>query len=202
MIQMVTGRKGSFNRTPKVSKRTHVPPYALLFNLGVLMLMLAYATRAVMYGEYSGAVIPIVNIMLYSYGLIRFVGILDSIGDMFPSLRRLAIASIDALSRLGRLGAPIFSPLGNRYVAIPGLATVLILATPVPSGSRNPTFPASPAQQSSAYAPAARQPATFAPIVQLASSGSVFTGARHGDSAEPEDTTEDAPSVDSSGGRP
>ncbi len=136
IFQMVTGRKGSFVRTPKVSRRTYVPPYALLFNLGVLMLMLAYATRAVMYGEYSGAVIPIVNILLYSYGLIRFVGILDSLGDMFPSLRRVAIALADALAWLGKLCAPIFAPLGYRYVSVPGLTAALILATPAPSGSR------------------------------------------------------------------
>jgi cellulose synthase (UDP-forming) len=136
ILQMVTGRKGSFVRTPKVSKRTYVPPYALLFNLGVLMLMLAYATKAVMYGEYSGAVIPIVNILLYSYGLIRFVGILDSLGDMFPSLRRLALAVTGALGRFGNLVAPVFAPFGNRYVAVPGLTVALILATPNPSGSR------------------------------------------------------------------
>ncbi len=138
IVQIVTGRKGSFMRTPKVSRRTYVPPYALLFNLGVLMLMLGYATRAVMYGEYSGAVIPVVNIMLYSYGLVRYVGILDSIGDMFPALRRLAIAARDALSSLADLVGPVLAPLGRRQVAIPGLATALILMTPAPSGSRIP----------------------------------------------------------------
>lgn len=162
IVQLVTGRKGSFMRTPKVSRRTYVPPYALLFNLGVLMLMLGYATRAVMYGEYSGAVIPVVNIMLYSYGLVRYVGILDSIGDMFPALRRWVLAAMNALSDLARLVGPVLAPLGKRQVAIPALATALILMTPAPSGSRI-------AGESTATAPR-----TIAPIVYPAFDRFVF----------------------------
>ncbi|MBU2532136.1 MAG: glycosyltransferase family 2 protein [Alphaproteobacteria bacterium] len=182
IVQLVTGRKGSFNRTPKVSSRTYVPPYALLFNLGVLMLMLGYATRAVMYGEYSGAVIPIVNILLYSYGLIRFVGILDSIGDMFPRLRRMAVAATDALARLAEQVAPVFAPLNNnRYVSIPGLAAALVVLTPAPSGSRMSTdvAPAAPPALVSAPMPQASRttpplmiaPLMIAPVVYPAFDG-------------------------------
>ncbi|WP_170314655.1 glycosyltransferase family 2 protein [Aquibium carbonis] len=203
IVQMVTGRKGSFNRTPKVSSRTYVPPYALLFNLGVLMLMLAYATRAVMYGEYSGAVIPIVNILLYSYGLIRFVGILDSIGDMFPALRRMALACTDALTRLSRLSVPFLPPMGNRYVTVPGLAAALILLTPAPSGSRIPAAPESPAPAAStSAAPVHRLPMTMTPPAHPVVDGVAFNGSRLGDPAPQEGTTVDAPSVDPEAPRP
>lgn len=177
IVQMVTGRKGSFMRTPKVSRRTYVPPYALLFNLGVLMLMLGYATRAVMYGEYSGAVIPVVNILLYSYGLVRFVGILDSLGDMFPSLRRWILAILEVLSGLGRLVAPVFAPLGNRYVSIPGLASALILMTPAPSGSRIPADSIPTPPRVAAPASLLRPPLTIAPVVYPAFDGLAIVGA-------------------------
>jgi len=178
IVQLVTGRKGSFMRTPKVAKRTYVPPYALLFNLGVLLLMLAYATRAVMYGEYSGAVIPIMNILLYSYGLIRFVGILDSIGDMFPALRRWALACTDALSRLARLSVPFLPPLGNRYVTVPGLAVALILMTPVPSGSRIATEPVPVVERAMVAPTKFQKPSVIAPIVYPAIVGSMMVDHR------------------------
>ena len=174
IFQIATGRKGSFIRTPKVSLRTNVPPYALVFNLGVLVLMLVYATKAFVNGELSGGAIPIMNIilfslniLLYSYGLVRFVGVLDSLGDMFPSLRRLLLAIMDALSRLARLTAPVFAPFGNRYVSIPGLTAALILMTPAPSGSRIPTEETHPETHGSVSAPVSQAPRMIAPSIQL-----------------------------------
>lgn len=187
IVQIVTGRKGSFMRTPKVSRRTYVPPYALLFNLGILVLMIGYATKAVMYGEYSGTVIPVVNILLYSYGLVRFVGILDSIGDMFPALRRWAIAAMDALSRLVELAAPVFAPLGRRQVAIPGLATALVLMTSAPSGSRIPNESTLAAPQAPITSPMAQPPAA---------DRSASAGGRAGDAAR------DVPIAKLAGSRP
>ena len=197
IVQIVTGRKGSFMRTPKVSNRTYVPPYALLFNLGVLMLMLGYATKAVMYGEYSGTVIPVVNILLYSYGLVRFVGILDSLGDMFPSLRRWVLAILNVLSEFGRLVAPVFAPLGNRYVSVPGLASALILLTPAPSGSRIPADSIPTPPRVSAQASMVQPPPTIAPIVYPAFGGLAIVGARPVDPV----ATKEAPGGAPIGGR-
>ena len=193
IVQIVTGRKGSFMRTPKVSNRTYVPPYALLFNLGVLMLMLGYATKAVMYGEYSGTVIPVVNILLYSYGLVRFVGILDSLGDMFPSLRRWVLAILNVLSEFGRLVAPVFAPLGNRYVSVPGLASALILLTPAPSGSRIPADSIPTPPRVSAQASMVQPPPTIAPIVYPAFGGLAIVGARPVDPVATKEAPDGAP---------
>jgi len=172
IFQMVTGRKGSFIRTPKISLRTNVPPYALVFNLGVFVLMLAYATKTVMSGELSGGAIPIMNtilfslnILLYMYGLVRFVGVLDSLGDMFPSLRRLALAIAAMLSYLARLSAPIFAPFGYRYVSVPALTAALIVLTPAPSGSRIPAEPTSPQSRSGASMLQSQPPKMIFPMV-------------------------------------
>lgn len=183
IFQLATGRKGSFIRTPKVSLRTNVPSYALVFNLGVLVLMLVYATKAFVTGELSGGAIPVMNlmlfslnIMLYSYGLVRFVGVLDSLGDMFPSLRRLVLAIADALSSLVRLTAPVFAPLGNRYVSIPGLTAALLLMTPAPSGSRIPTEATSPETRGAVTAPMSQAFEMIAPSVHLPFDRFIFVG--------------------------
>ncbi|WP_187967970.1 glycosyltransferase family 2 protein [Aquibium microcysteis] len=171
IMQMVTGRKGSFIRTPKISLRTNVPPYALIFNLGVFVLMLAYATKAVMSGELSGGAIPIMNIMLfslnillYSYGLVRFVGVLDSLGDMFPSLRRLVLAVSAVVGSVARFLSPVFAPFGSRYVSVPALTAAMIVLTPAQSGSRIATEVTSPQSRSPALVRSSPVPKMLIPM--------------------------------------
>lgn len=195
IFQMVTGRKGSFMRTPKISLRTNVPPYALLFNLGVFVLMLAYATKTMMSGELSGGAIPIMNILLFSlnillymYGLVRFVGVLDSLGDMFPSLRRLVLAIGDVLAYLARLFAPVFAPFGNRYVSVPALTAAMIVLTPAPSGSRMASEATSPQFRGTAAIQRSSQaPGMIAPMIYPPFGGLVFAedGRNRSDAAPP-----------------
>jgi len=88
--QIVTGRKGSFSRTPKVANRTFIPPYCFLFNGFMLLLMLRYVAEGLLSGQYLGAVVPAVNVSLYGYGLHRFIGFRDGFADLALASRECA----------------------------------------------------------------------------------------------------------------
>jgi cellulose synthase (UDP-forming) len=90
--QMVTGRKGSFSRTPKVANRTFIPPYCFLFNGFMLLLMLRYVAEGLISGQYLGAVVPAINVTLYGYGLHRFIGFRDGFADLMLAVRERASA--------------------------------------------------------------------------------------------------------------
>lgn len=128
--QLITGRKGSFSRTPKVADRTFIPPYAYLFNLGVMALMGYYAGRALLSGQYAGAIVPVVNIALYSYGLVRFVGVRDGFDDLLLSIAT-RFSAVGAIARgTGQRVAGSFARAGARLATASALAVVMVTAVP------------------------------------------------------------------------
>ncbi|MBZ4691090.1 MAG: hypothetical protein JG765_2341 [Cereibacter sp.] len=113
--QMAGGPRRKFSRTPKVASRTVVPPYAFVFNLGILGLMLAYVLLGIGADKPLGVAIPLINILLYSYGLWRFVGLGAGFADLGLSLGQSA----------GRLFEGLARPM-------PGAAALPVLATAYP----------------------------------------------------------------------
>lgn len=131
--QIVTGRKGSFSRTPKIADRSFIPPYAYLFNLGILALMVHFAAKALAAGQYAGAIIPIANILLYGYGLTRFVGVLEGVSDLSLSVaQRLSFLArpVKALARAGRGFAGAGAQTARRFAPVPALSAVMLVALP------------------------------------------------------------------------
>jgi cellulose synthase (UDP-forming) len=86
VIQMITGRKGSFIRTPKIADRTLIPPLYFVFNFGMSVLMLRYVVEGTIGGDYIGSIVPFVNVCFYIYGMIRFVGLADGCADLVRTL--------------------------------------------------------------------------------------------------------------------
>lgn len=124
--QVVTGRKGSFSRTPKVANRTFVPPYAFLFNGFMLALMSLYVVQGLVAHEYLGTIIPAANVSLYFYGLHRFVGFRNGFADLLLGMRtRIA----DAMERLQ---TATFAPFSGGRRRLAGLALVsgVLILTP------------------------------------------------------------------------
>ncbi|PTE20002.1 hypothetical protein C5F48_19865, partial [Cereibacter changlensis JA139] len=113
--QMAGGPRRKFSRTPKVASRTVVPPYAFVFNLGILGLMLAYVLLGIGADKPLGVAIPLINILLYSYGLWRFVGLGAGFADLGLSLGQSA----------GRLFQGLARPM-------PAAAALPVLATAYP----------------------------------------------------------------------
>ncbi|WEK50872.1 MAG: glycosyltransferase family 2 protein [Candidatus Kaistia colombiensis] len=93
--QIITGQKGSFSRTPKVADRTFIPPSCFLFNGFMLLLMLRYVVEGILAGQYLGAIIPILNVSFYAYGLHHFIGIRHGFADLTLATRQ----RFDALMR-------------------------------------------------------------------------------------------------------
>jgi cellulose synthase/poly-beta-1,6-N-acetylglucosamine synthase-like glycosyltransferase len=82
VLQLTTGHKAAFARTPKVAGRTAVHPVYILFNLGMFGLMSIYVAESAGAGDALGAIVPGVNVLLFGYGLWRFIGIRDGIADL------------------------------------------------------------------------------------------------------------------------
>lgn len=134
IVQMITGRKGRFTRTPKVSNRTIIPPYGFLFNVAMMALMVFYVWEAVDYEEYWGALVPLVNVVLYGYGLYRFVGVGSALEDIFYTLRDGAKAAAARLApRRRRADALLPAFFGNRRFALNASAVAAFLAVMTPA---------------------------------------------------------------------
>lgn len=80
--QIVFGRKESFLRTPKIALRSRVPASIFLFNAAIFGLMIVYVFQGLNAGNLSGAIIPMINVSLYGYGLFTFLGLRDSFADL------------------------------------------------------------------------------------------------------------------------
>ncbi|MCX5581130.1 glycosyltransferase family 2 protein [Kaistia terrae] len=104
--QIVTGKKGSFSRTPKVADRTFIPPYCFLFNGFMLLLMSRYVIEGILAGQYLGAIIPALNVSLYAYGLHHFIGFRHGFADLMLATRqRLETLTRPAIGALAKAQA-------------------------------------------------------------------------------------------------
>jgi cellulose synthase (UDP-forming) len=126
--QMITGRKASFTRTPKVADRTFIPPYSFIFNCLMLLLMAFYVVQGLLSHEYLGTLIPALNTTLYGYGLYRFVGIRDGLADIALSMRERSDAVVSALAlRWPGIVArrPRVLPAGRSAIVLRNMAAVI-----------------------------------------------------------------------------
>lgn len=130
--QMAGGPRLKFFRTPKVASRTAIPAYAFIFNLMILVLMVAYVLQGIRADQPSGIIIPLINIALYSYGLGRFVGIGAGFADLGRSFR----------SSFGRLFTRVLRPV-TAAAALPAL----LASDPGPSMTSDAASPPRPAAQ-------------------------------------------------------
>lgn len=81
VIQIATGRKDSFLRTPKIASRSQVSPTIFIFNVSIFALMINYVLRGVFTGDFLGAIVPMINVSLYGYGIVKFMGLRGSLAD-------------------------------------------------------------------------------------------------------------------------
>ncbi len=87
--QMLGGQRHKFVRTPKLATRTFIPPYAFLFNLAILLLMIGYVVWGLVERKWLGTVIPALNVLFYSYGMVRFIGLRDGFHDLLLRCRQV-----------------------------------------------------------------------------------------------------------------
>lgn len=82
VMQGLTGRKSAFWRTPKIAGRTTVAPVYLIVNLALMGTMARYAAEGALAGDWIGIVLPGANLLLYGYGMHRFIGWRHCISDI------------------------------------------------------------------------------------------------------------------------
>ncbi len=86
IVQGLTGAKGRFMRTPKVRNRT-VPAFVYVVLPYVLVALSAYTFMgAYQHGLWGDAVFAAVNAVLASYAIVAFVGIRNSLVDIWTNV--------------------------------------------------------------------------------------------------------------------
>lgn len=132
VLQMLTGRKGAFVRTPKVADRTLVPPLFFLFNFLMSLLMLRFAVDGIVTGDYVGSIVPAINVAFYVYGMARFVGLEEGFADVLQwALGWLALAVRPFAGQLRALLWAVGAVLeGSRPRLVGAAVFALVVLTP------------------------------------------------------------------------
>jgi peptidoglycan/LPS O-acetylase OafA/YrhL/cellulose synthase/poly-beta-1,6-N-acetylglucosamine synthase-like glycosyltransferase len=81
--QILTGRKSSFGRTPKIENRTPVPPLHVLLQLALVVVVGVIGTRYALGGHYYLALFCAVNFALMVTGMLLFIGPRHALVDLF-----------------------------------------------------------------------------------------------------------------------
>ncbi|MFB2583706.1 glycosyltransferase family 2 protein [Herbiconiux liukaitaii] len=81
--QALTGRKGRFVRTPKVSTRTPAPALAVLAPLVIVAGAAAVAVRAGLVGDWGTTVFAAFTAAAAAWGITRLVGLRHALGDLW-----------------------------------------------------------------------------------------------------------------------
>ena len=89
LYQAALGTKAPFGRTPKVRDRTPVPAVYLVALLGIGLQWLVRALSDVLESRPLHAVLAVMNLGFLLYGLLTFIGLQNSVGDLRRGLQDL-----------------------------------------------------------------------------------------------------------------
>jgi EAL domain-containing protein (putative c-di-GMP-specific phosphodiesterase class I)/cellulose synthase/poly-beta-1,6-N-acetylglucosamine synthase-like glycosyltransferase len=87
MLQLLTGEKSAFKRTPKVRDRTTAATTYLLSPLLLIALCAYTVVRDVQLSQWNNLVFAGINLVLASYAMIAFVGLGNTVVDLFTHLK-------------------------------------------------------------------------------------------------------------------
>jgi EAL domain-containing protein (putative c-di-GMP-specific phosphodiesterase class I)/cellulose synthase/poly-beta-1,6-N-acetylglucosamine synthase-like glycosyltransferase len=87
ILQLLTGEKSQFKRTPKVRNRTTAATTYLLAPLALIALCAYTVVRDVQLGQWANLVFAAVNLVLSLYAMIAFVGLGNTVVDLLTHLK-------------------------------------------------------------------------------------------------------------------
>ncbi|MFC7527349.1 EAL domain-containing protein [Actinoplanes sp. GCM10030250] len=87
ILQLLTGEKSAFKRTPKVRNRTTAATSYLLAPLALIALCAYTAVRDIQLHQWANLVFAGINLVLASYAMIAYVGVGNTLVDFFTHLR-------------------------------------------------------------------------------------------------------------------
>ncbi|WP_239075379.1 EAL domain-containing protein [Planosporangium flavigriseum] len=87
ILQLLTGEKSAFKRTPKVRDRTTAATTYLVAPLALIALCVWTAVRDVQLHQWANLVFAGMNLVLATYAMVAFVGVGNTVVDLFTHLR-------------------------------------------------------------------------------------------------------------------
>ncbi|MET0414638.1 MAG: EAL domain-containing protein [Actinoplanes sp.] len=87
MLQLLTGEKSAFKRTPKVRNRTTSATTYLVAPLVLIALCAWTAVRDIQLGYWDNLVFAALNLILASYAMVAYVGLGNTVVDLLTHLR-------------------------------------------------------------------------------------------------------------------
>jgi EAL domain-containing protein (putative c-di-GMP-specific phosphodiesterase class I)/cellulose synthase/poly-beta-1,6-N-acetylglucosamine synthase-like glycosyltransferase len=111
ILQLLTGEKSAFKRTPKVRNRTTTATTYLLAPLALIALCGWTAARDVQLHQWDNLVFAGLNLVLSTYAMVAFVGLGNAVVDLFTHLRNWLYRPVQPKKRhLGATGATGATP--------------------------------------------------------------------------------------------
>ena len=84
VVQLLTDRKIPFGRTPKVQSRTAAAPGFILAEYGLFLYWFTLGIVDVFLGRWLNGAFGLMNASFMLYAILRFIGLKESIQDLFP----------------------------------------------------------------------------------------------------------------------
>ncbi|GAA4934257.1 EAL domain-containing protein [Actinoplanes utahensis] len=94
LLQLLTGEKSAFKRTPKVSNRTTAATSYLLLPLALIVLCVYTVWVDIQHQLWNNMVFAVLNLTLSLYAMIAFVGPGNTVVDLFTHLRSWLIRPV------------------------------------------------------------------------------------------------------------
>ncbi|HET6153074.1 MAG TPA: glycosyltransferase family 2 protein, partial [Marmoricola sp.] len=88
LLQLLTGEKSAFKRTPKVRDRTTAATTYLVLPLAMIALCAWTGWRDILHHNWNNLVFATLNLVLSLYAMVAFVGIGNTIVDLLTHLRK------------------------------------------------------------------------------------------------------------------
>jgi cellulose synthase (UDP-forming) len=108
MLQLITGEKSSFKRTPKVRNRTATHAGYLLAPLALIAFSLYWVRIDIQTGQYNHLFFAALNASLAAYAMVAFVGPWNTIVDLWVQLRSWLYRPV--VTAPSALPAPVVAP--------------------------------------------------------------------------------------------
>ncbi|WP_239164550.1 EAL domain-containing protein [Actinoplanes palleronii] len=119
LLQLLTGEKSAFKRTPKVRDRTTAASSYLLAPLALIAFCGYTAVRDIQLKNWDNLVFAAINLVLASYAMIAFVGIGNTLVDFFTHIRTWLYRPVKA-KKPAKGAAPVASPGSAAALAAAG----------------------------------------------------------------------------------
>ena len=124
ILQLLTGEKSAFKRTPKVRDRTTAATTYLIAPLALIALCAYTVVRDVQLRQWDNLVFAGLNLLLSTYAMVAFVGVGNTLVDFFNHLRNWLYRPAQPKKRAAK-SAPADAPTPAPTGAIGDWASVL-----------------------------------------------------------------------------